>query len=505
MRNKEPLLLLVVVGVVATCGLVYELIAGTLASYLMGDTIFQFSTIIGAYLFAMGIGSWLSAYLHTYLLDRFIYIEYLVGVIGGCSAALLFYLFATTTGFTFMLYALVILTGILVGLEIPLMMRVLKENLNFEKLVSRIFTFDYIGSLLASLVFPILFIPNLGIIKTALFFGIINVSTGIAVTIIYKEHLQFYKTLITTGFVCLVGLLIAFAKGQDIQEATEKLQFPGNIIVATSSPYQRIVVTRKHNDVRLFLNNNLQFSSRDECRYHEALVHPLMERATAIDTVLVMGGGDGLAVRELLKYNNVKHIILVDLDAKMTSLFKDHTLLKTLNNNSLNNAKVQVINADAFTWLKQSNHKFDAAIIDFPDPSNYAIGKLYSNMFYNLLYNKMQPHASVVIQCTSPYAAKKSFWCIDTTLKSTGWTTIPYNNTVPSFGMWGYIMASKQLLPKVNRALPQNLKYYTSNLFNSMCQFTIDMLPTNSNQINKLNNQYLVTTFEKEWDTYLQQ
>src|SRR5688572_19616389 len=169
------LLLLISVFVVATCGLIYELVAGTLASYLLGDSVTQFSTIIGTYLFAMGIGSYLSRFFNNYLLSWFIAVELLVGMVGGFSAALLFVLFEQVIYFRVLLYALVIVTGVLVGLEIPLLMRILKDRLEFSDLVSRIFTFDYIGALFASLLFPLIFIPYFGLLRTSFFFGLLNI------------------------------------------------------------------------------------------------------------------------------------------------------------------------------------------------------------------------------------------------------------------------------------------------------------------------------------------
>src|SRR5687768_3570178 len=178
MRISVQALLLFSVFVVATCGLIYELVAGTLASYLLGDSITQFSTIIGVYLFSMGIGSFLSRYFNKSLLTWFIRIELLVGLVGGFSAAILFLVFPLASSFRVILYAFVALTGILVGLEIPMLMRILKDKIEFKELVSRVFTFDYVGALLASLLFPLLLVPHLGLIRTSLFFGILNIAVG---------------------------------------------------------------------------------------------------------------------------------------------------------------------------------------------------------------------------------------------------------------------------------------------------------------------------------------
>ncbi len=503
MKKNEALSLLIAVCVIATCGLIYELVAGTLASYLLGDTITQFSTIIGTYLFAMGVGSFLSKYINFFLIDKFIIIEYLVGVIGGFSAMLLFYLFNEAQAFGFLLYSIVFITGTLVGLEIPLLIHILNNKIEFKNLVARVFTFDYMGALIASLVFPMLFIPKLGLIKTALFFGILNVSTGIIISFLLAEQLNKPKLLKFTGFLSLAVLVLGFVWSDKILSATESKSFPGRIIYTTASPYQRLIITRQKNDFRLFINNNLQFSSADEYRYHEALIHPAMQRAKNIKKVLVLGGGDGLAVREILKYHEVEQIDLVDLDPAMTNLFKQHPIMVKLNDSSLLNKKVKITNADAFGWVKNCTEKYDVAIIDFPDPSNYSLGKLYSNTFYRYLNNIIDTNGVAVIQSTSPFVAKQSFWCINNTLNSEGLNTVPYYNNVPSFGMWGYIMATKQAVLNTQRSLPDNLRFLTDSSMRTMQYFAKDMLPEGNIEINKLNNQSLVTYFEKEWSAYL--
>ena len=161
------LLLLASVFTIATCGLIYELIASTVASYLLGDSVTQFSTIIGAYLFAMGIGSWLSRYVEKDLLRVFIQVEFLIALFGGSASATLFVLFAHVSSFRVILYAIVVVIGTLVGLEIPLLLRILEGRLQFKDLISKVFTFDYIGALLASLLFPLVLVPYCGLARSA--------------------------------------------------------------------------------------------------------------------------------------------------------------------------------------------------------------------------------------------------------------------------------------------------------------------------------------------------
>lgn len=181
--------LLITAFIISTCGLIYELIAGTIASYLLGDSVTQFSIVIGVYLFAMGVGSFLSRYVERRLVFTFINVEMLVGLVGGCSAATLFMLFEHVQSFRIMLYSIVGLIGILIGLEVPLLMRVLKGRLQFKDLVSQIFTFDYVGALIASLLFPLVLVPILGLVRSSFLFGILNIVVALWTIHIFRDEL----------------------------------------------------------------------------------------------------------------------------------------------------------------------------------------------------------------------------------------------------------------------------------------------------------------------------
>jgi len=486
--------------VVATCGLVYELVAGTLASYLLGDSVTQFSTIIGAYLFAMGMGSWLSRYVRERVLDTFIRVEILVGVVGGCSAAILFLVFGEVTHFRVALYAIVGLIGILVGLEIPLLLRLLQDRLELRDLVARVLAADYVGGLLASLLFPLFLVPRLGLIRTSFLFGIINVAVALALIIKHPDLRRRFGHQ-AGAIAAIVGLVIGFAAAENLMSLAEEGQYPGQALFAKSTAYQRIVITRQADDIRLFLNGNLQFSSRDEYRYHEALVHPIMSAIDQPRNVLVLGGGDGLAVRELLKYPSVRSITLVDLDPEMTSLFSRSPFLSQLNGGSLRSRKVHVINADAFVWLKDARDVYDAVIVDFPDPSNYSIGKLYSLTFYRRLSEVLAPNGWAVIQSTSPYVAPKAFWCVERTLQAAGLQTAAYHAFVPSFGEWGFVAAGHAAY-RLPAELPAGLRFLTPANLPEIFDFPPDMqrVPT---EVNRLDNQVLVRYFEKEWGSFL--
>ncbi|HJT73349.1 MAG TPA: polyamine aminopropyltransferase, partial [Chitinophaga sp.] len=364
--------------------------------------------------------------------------------------------------------------------------------------------FDYIGALLASLIFPLLLVPHLGLIRTSLFFGILNVGVGWYLAHRFSRDVRQAAALKVTAILLLLAQAICFVFSERIMSYSETMLFDDHVVYSTSTPYQRIVLTKNKRELRLFLNGNLQFSTADEYRYHEALVHPAFSTLQHPENVLVLGGGDGLAVREILRYPSIKQVTLVDLDPAMTRLFSTQEILVKLNDSSLLNRKVHVHNADAFSWLRNNKTLFDAIVVDFPDPSNFSIGKLYSTTFYRLLKHAMKEDGIAVIQSTSPYVAPKSFWCVDTTLRSVGLHTVAYHNYVPSFGEWGYIMAMARPEHNWFSHLPSALKFLNPVTIQQMLTFPEDMKAHQLLDINKLNNQALVKYFEEEWNKYLE-
>jgi spermidine synthase len=505
--KRTPLLFLNVF-VIATCGLIYELLAGTLSSYVLGDSVTQFSTIIGLYLFAMGVGSYLSRFIEKGVAEKFVDIELGVAIIGGFSAPLLFLTFAHLSYFSVVLYSVVFVIGALVGLEIPLLMRILKDELDFKDLVSRVLAFDYIGALAASLLFPIFLVPRLGLNRTSLLFGMLNAAVGIWGTWLLLPLIKRNVTLLRVkGFVILILLAIAFIKADRLTTLAEDALFPDSIVYAKSSPYQRIVVTRGRTGYSLFLNGNLQFNSFDEYRYHEALVHPAFAAFNGnAKRVLILGGGDGLALREVLKYNSVESVDLVDLDPEMTRVAYSVPALGELNKHAFDDTRVHVTNADGFVWLDEiKTEPYDIAIVDFPDPNNYALGKLYTTRFYHLLKSKLRPDSSVVIQTTSPLIARQSFWCIINTLEASGFTVKPYQATVPSFGVWGFALAKLTHFETPTKPLGVDLQFLNNATFASMFEFPADTTrPNDEIEVNRLDNQALVRYYEAEWRRFEQ-
>lgn len=515
--NRTPVLFLNVL-VIATCGLVYELLAGTLASYVLGDSVTQFSLIIGIYLSALGAGAWLSRFVEKELALRFVEVELAVAVLGGASAPLLFLSFAHLSYFQVVLYGVVFLIGVMVGLEIPLLMRILKDHLDFKELVARVLAFDYAGALIASLLFPIFLVPKLGLVRTSLMFGFLNAGVGLWATWLMRPLIsgRSVTRLRAQGAVVMALLAVAFIKADALTSLAEDAMFADDIVYSKTTSYQRIVVTRNRAGFQLFLNGNLQFSSADEYRYHEALVHPALALASeggrTVRRVLVLGGGDGLALREILKYPTVEEVTLVDLDPDMTRLSERFPPLARLNDNSFRDPRVHVVNEDAMIWLERdaraseaapssSNAPFDAAVVDFPDPNTFALGKLYTTRFYRVLKTRLAPDAAISVQSTSPLFARNSFWCIMRTLEASGLAVRPYYTAVPSFGVWGFALARRAPFEVPAHAPAVALRFLNDDSLAAMFTLSADLGPVPV-EVNRLDNQSLVRYYEAEWRHY---
>ncbi len=504
-------LLLVTVLVIATCGLVYELLASTLASFVLGDAVMQYSTVIGVYLSAMGVGAWLSGYVVDDVAKRFVDVEIAVALVGGASAPILFFAFAHLSWFRVVLYGVVALVGMLVGMEIPLLLRILRARYAFKDLVARVLTVDYLGALVGSLAFPIFFVPKLGLVRTSLVIGGINAVTALASTYLLDDEIKKTLGLRLRALAVLIALGVGVVAADRLTLLAEEGLFADEIIYAKQTPYQRIVITRGRASFQLFLNGNLQFSSADEYRYHEALIWPAVaarvEAGDPVKRVLVLGGGDGLGLRELLKTPGLEAVTLVDLDPFMTRLARSQPLLSALNESAFSDPRVTVVNDDAYVWLgaeKNAGQKFDVIIADFPDPNHYALGKLYTTRMYALMKQHMLERGVLAVQSTSPLFARKSFWCIARTMERAGLAVAPYHVFVPSFGEWGYVLAREGSIAPPSKLPPlgKALRYLDDATLRALFVLSRDMQSLDV-EVNRLDNQVLVHYYEAEWKRYL--
>ena len=496
-----PHALLGIVLVIATAGLVYELVIAAVASYVLGDSVRQFSMIIGVYLSAMGLGAYLSRSIESQLELVFIDVELAAALIGGLSAPLLFIAFSFTQLFQLILYSTVVLVGVLVGLELPLLIRILKRDFEFKDLIAKSLTFDYAGALLGSLAFSLVLMPGLGLVRASLLCGLLNASAALLAAALLgprsrapRRKLRWAKA---RAALIVAILLVAFTLAEKITLFAESASFGGRIVAAESSPYQRTLLVSRQGEYELYLNGHLQFSSRDEHRYHEALVHPAMASVANPRRVLIGGGGDGLAAREVLKWPTVASVLVVDLDPAVTSLASKHEVLTQLNRHALSDPRVRIVNRDAMVAFSELEAPYDVILLDFPDPSNYSLGKLYSQRFYRSVYRLLAQDGALAVQSTSPQLARRAFWCVVSTLESVGFSTRPYHVFLPSFGDWGYVLATK-VPPREPSELPQALNYLDAATFAALFDLPADTarVPT---RVNRLVSQALVSYYLDEW------
>lgn len=442
------------VFVCAACGLVYELALVALGSYLLGSTITQASIVLSVMVFAMGVGALISKRLTSRAAVNFAVIELLLALLGGTSVVVLYAAFAWLSMYQPMLVVLAFVLGLLIGAEIPLLMTLLQRirAQDATSAVADLFAADYVGALLGGLAFPFVLLPWFGLLRGTLLVGAINAVVGVVVcAVVFRDELgRAARAGLAAGLVAVLAVLggLGFYATQFELSAQQQI-YRDPIALTKRSAYQDIVLTRSLDgqDVRLFLNGDLQFSTLDEYRYHEALVTPAMNGPRG--RVLVLGGGDGLAAARILKYPGVQQVTLVDLDPAVVRLARTEPDFLRHNDDAMNDRRMKYIAADAFTWLRGQRDVFDVIVVDFPDPDDVATAKLYSTEIYGLMRRGLAPGGRMVVQSGSPYFSPKAFWTIESTLKSAGLSSVPYHVDVPSFGDWGFHLAQVGGAPQV--------------------------------------------------------
>jgi spermidine synthase len=472
------------------CGIAYEYTFSKIASDLLGNSVQQWAVIIGLMMFCMGIGSDIQKYIKDkHIFDSFIFFEIILSLIGGFGPIFLLFVFgAGRDYFALAQYGLSTVTGILIGLEIPVLARINERYTPQLRLnIGGILRMDYIGAFLGALSWVFVLTRFFTIIQTAFIIGIINnIVAGIALLYFVKNASQKF-ILALSVIVSVAGLGYGFCSAPAWTARAEQRLFLDPIVYSKTTVYQHIVLTRHFSgDIACYINGHMQFHSNDEYIYHEFLVHPAMHAAQQRKRILVLGGGDGLAVREILKYKEVRSITLVDIDPEMTDIATNNPYLASLNQGSLQHAKVSVIknraiksgkkiavpiqnrarpllqefapgpeisiiNMDAAKFIEQAPGLFDVIIIDFPDPNSLELSKLYSKGFYQKIYHKLSRNGILVQQSSSPFFTQKAFICIGKTIKSAKFSTVPIHENVPSFGEWGWWLGCKKDFMSENR------------------------------------------------------
>ena len=449
--------------VCAICGFAYELVIVALGTVLFGSSTAQTAMVLGTFVAAMGLGAWLAAKVDDrHAVAVFAIIEACVALIGGLSALVLFASYAWLDLYEPMVRALSVLLGALVGAELPLLAAVLAalRRESTGRTVGTLLAADYVGAFVVGIAFPLVILPALGQIQAALLFGVVNAAAGGLILFALRRSLARRIAWLLGGVLAaVVGVLGVTATGAGAFEASARQALYDDPIARhVRSRYQEIVMTRRGDDLRLFLNGDLQFSSVDEHRYHEALVHPAM--AGPHERVLVLGGGDGLALREVLRYPGVRRAVEVDLDPEMLRLAREDPDLRRLNGDALGDRRVQTVAADAFSWLRTVQESFDVVVVDLPDPDTEDLAKLYSVEMYGLIARRaLAPGGRVVVQSGSPYFAPEAYWSIERSLRSAGLRSTPYHVDVPTFGDWGFHLAADRRAPRLAVDAPRPLRF----------------------------------------------
>ncbi len=427
--------------VVATglAGIVAEYTLSTLASYLLGDTIFQWVMTISIFLFAMGLGSRLTRKVRRRVLEAFVAAEYLLSMLVAVAAPAAYAVAAWPDWLPVVLYGATFVIGLLIGVEIPLIIRI---NAEFEQLslnLSNVLEKDYIGALLGGIFFAFIGLPKLGLTYTPMVLGAVNYFVAFLFWRTFRD--RFENRLWGGAAAGVLGILVVVAVcSNPVVLWGEQKRYQDLVIYEEQTPYQKIVMTRWKNHFWLYLDGHEQMSSFDEARYHESLVHPPMLTAERRGEVLILGGGDGCAAREVLKYPEVRHITVVDLDPAVTRLAREHPLLVACNNGSFLDPKVTLIHEDAYRFVAETDRVFDVVLIDLPDPRKPSLERLYGVEFYRMLHRIIRPGGVFATQATSPIFSREAFWCIVDTIRAGGWESVPWHAHVPTMGEWGWVM-----------------------------------------------------------------
>ncbi len=488
------------VGAVATCGIVYQLIVGTVSTYLEGNSTYQFSLTIGLFMSAYGLGSFLSTRVHRRLFDWFVGTEIALGFFGGISTLTLFYLYGTTEMFGVGRVALILVTGTFIGLEIPLLMRIFDTYKRDLRLTAgQIMGFDYIGALIGGIGFPLLLLPAFGLMGSAALVGLVNVAVAGAAAWVFRERLVHYRALtgLAVAVVCILGFVVS--QTREVERDLESHLYEDPVTYLEQTPYQRIVMSKQKDDLRLYLDGSLQFSTADEYRYHESLVHPAATRLEAPSNVLVLGGGDGLALREL-NMHDVERVVLVDLDPAMVRLGKEHPMLVSVNRNAFDRPGVEVRNEDALKYLETTDEMFDLIIVDLPDPHHESLAKLYSVTFYRHLLSRLKPSGLAALQLGSPFFANRTYWGAVSTMREAGWTVKPYHIQVPSFGIWGFALAGHNV--PVAPVRMHEGRFFDSRFEDEMFRFPKDLESKHPVVPNTLFRPVIVEYFRTDWRSW---
>ena len=547
--SANPLWLSLLMFLLGGCGLAYEYTLSKIASDLLGNSVQQWATMIATMLFAMGLGAEIQKRVgEKSLADLLIRSQLWLAIVGGAGPLLLIVCFAQMPAqYIFVQYLLALVVGTFIGFEIPLIMRLNEsEKPEMRANLAQVLKMDYIGALLGALVWTFLMIRYLGIERISFVLAGITLVAAAISWFLFAHRIE-KKGIIALEFgIAIVFVVWGILFGKSFAVKAEQQLYRDPIILSQTTPYQHIVLTRDHRDtLRCYINGHLQFDSSDEFIYHEQLVHPVMQLAPDAKSVLVLGGGDGLAVRELLKYPRIEKITLVDIDPAMTELASEHEDFIAMNHGSLTDTRTSVIspqgtsqgesftleepdqrrvaqpeskpvtdlhvlNLDAANFVRTAPGVFDVIILDFPDPSSPDLAKLYGRPFYEALRHHLKPGGFIVQQSGSPFHAREAFLCVGRTLAASGLATLPYHDNVPSFGEWGWWIAwhgnaldSENVANRLRaiESVSAPTRYLTPGLIRASLEFGKGQLESDYDDITSLTEPRIYHHYLEGWQS----
>lgn len=460
----------------------------------------------------MGLGSRLSKSLKSHLVEKLIVVEFSLSILTSLAALSVYTVSAFTEYTGLFIYLMSISIGTLIGLEIPLVTRINEQYEPLRVNIASVMEWDYFGSLIGGIFFAFVGLPLLGISYTPFILGVTNFI--VAIWLFYKmnQNIKLHKKAILQIFGVMVSLILflGYIYTDEIILFGEQHKYKDRIIFETQSKYQKITITQWKNDYWLYINGNEQLSTFDEFLYHEPLVHPIMKMVKEHKDILILGGGDGFAVKEILKYRDVEKITMVDLDPAMTDLGKNNEIIRRFNKDSMHSDKLKILNEDGFNYLENTSEFYDVIIVDLPDPKSVEINKLYTKEFYQIAKIHLRQNGMIITQAGSPYYSTEAFNCIETTMKEGGFNTLPLHNQVMTLGEWGWIMGSKKIpsekLKKKLRTIQFDdieTRWINNEAMLQITSFGKDMFKSKDLEINTINNPVLYQYYLRgNWDLY---
>ncbi len=496
-------------------GIVAEYVLATMATYFLGDSVFQWTIILSLMLFAMGLGSRVSKLIKSRLVEAYVAVEFILSFLTSFSALLIYLVMPYSSYIDLIIYGESIVIGLLIGMEIPLVTRINGEYEQLRTNISSIMENDYFGSLVGGLFFAFIGIRFLGLTYTPFVVGGINLLVAIIVLFKFGSVLsgKLGSRLKLIGAILPVLFVVGITFANPIVIFGNQSRYSEKIIFSKQTPYQQITVTQRNDDYWLYLNQGKQLCTFDEWKYHEALVHPAVGLTKGPIDVLILGAGDGCGIRELLKYDRVRVVTLVDLDSVMVKVGAEHPIFRRMNKDAYHSKKVDVVVGDAFNYLENSGNYYDLIIADFPDPKSIELNRLYSWEFYQLCYRQLKARGVFVTQATSPYYTTKAFRSIEKTMQAAKFNTLAIHDHVYTFGEWGWVIGSKLLtsyqmksnIHNIPLASIGELRGLTSDLLVGMTCFGQDLVEVDTAklEVNSIHNPVIYKYYQDgNWSYY---